>query len=94
MASYLIMNYKFSALDGYSFVVGDGDGKFGVVPRTNHVYFQKFDCWLDGSDFLSYQSRYYPSIIHSNKDRYFLHNIGGGRINSVLLIMREMVLVL
>ena len=54
--------FQFIAFDGYSFVVGDGDGKFDVGPRTNHVYFQKGDCWLDGHDFLSYQSRYCPSM--------------------------------
>ena len=88
------MGYKCSAFDGSSFVLGDGDGKYGMVPRTTHIYFQKVDCWLDGGDFLSYLSRYYPSIFHSNKDRYLLHNIEGGRINSVLLIMMEVVLVL
>ena len=70
------MGYKFSAFGGSSFVVGDGDSKYGVGPRTTHVYCQKVDCWLDGGDFVSYQSRYYPSILHSNKDRYFLHHIG------------------
>ena len=81
------MGYKCSAFDGSSFVLGDGDGKYGMVPRTSHIHFHKVDCWLDDSFFLSYQSRYYPSIFHSNKDRYFLHQIGGGKINSVTLVM-------
>ena len=63
--------FQFIAFDGYSFVVGDGDGKYGVGPSTTHVYFWKVDFRRDCSDFLSYQSRYYPSVFYSNKCRYF-----------------------
>ena len=45
-------------------------------PSTTHVYFHIVYFWIDDGDFLSYQSMYYPSIFHSNKDRYFIHHIG------------------
>ena len=88
------MGYKFSTFCGSSYGVGDGYGKFGVIPRTIHIYYQKFYSCIDGGDFVSYQSRYYPSIFHSKKYRYFIDHIGGWRINSVLLAMKEVGLVI
>ena len=55
---------------GSSFVVSYGDGKGGVGPRINQMFSIKYDCWFDGGDFVPSLSRYYPTIIHSNKDRY------------------------
>ena len=56
---------------GSSFVVSYGDGKGGVGPRTTQMFSQKYDCWFDGGDFVSYLSKYYPTIIHLIKDRYY-----------------------
>ena len=37
---------------GYSFGVGNVDGKGGVGTRTNHLSSHKVDYWIDGSDFV------------------------------------------
>ena len=39
------------------------------VVCTTHFSYQKFDCWLDGGDYVLSLSSYYPSTIKPNKDR-------------------------
>ena len=45
-------DYIVGAYDYSSVGVGDGDGKYGVVHRTNHYYSYRDYCWLGGGDFV------------------------------------------
>ena len=57
--------YPVGGSDGSLFGVVDSDGKVGVGPRTTHINFQKISFLIYGVDFVSYQSSYYSSKIHS-----------------------------
>ena len=59
---YLVVYYG-----GYPFGIAAGHGKGSVNPRTAHFSSQKVVCCFDGGDFLSSQSRYYPSMSHFKK---------------------------
>ena len=65
------MDHSVGSDGGSSFGVSYGDGKGGVGPRTTHMLSQKYDCWFDGGDFVPSLSRYYPTMTHSNKCRYY-----------------------
>ena len=56
---------------GSLFVVSYGDGKGGVGPRTTQMFSPKQYFWFDGGDFVPSLSRYYPTMIHLIKDRYY-----------------------
>ena len=58
---------------GSSFGISYGDVKGGVVPRNTQNVSQKYGFWFDGIGFVTSLSRYYPIMIHPNKDRsYYL----------------------
>ena len=58
---------------GYSFVVSYGNVKGVVGPRTTQIFSQKCYCSFDGGAFVPSFSRYYPNMIHPNKDKsYYL----------------------
>ena len=57
MVSSSSKDYPVVVLGVYSFGLGDGDGEGGVDTRTTHLNYQKVDCWIDGGNFLSSQSR-------------------------------------
>ena len=54
-----IRDYIFGASDVYSFGVDDGDGKYGMGPKTTHLTHQKVYCWIYGGYFVSSRSRDY-----------------------------------
>ena len=70
MASSWCRFYSVNSTFGSSSGVSFGYDKVGVHPITNQLSSHKFDLWLDGGYFVSYKSSYYPSMIHSNKDRF------------------------
>ena len=67
MVSSSSKEYSVGVLGGYSFYVGFGDSKGGVVPRTTHLTCQIFYCWTDYGNFLLSKSREYSSMSHSYK---------------------------
>ena len=70
MSSSLSRYYSVDTDGGSSFGVASGDGKGGVVPRTTHIYSQKYNFWLTGGYFVSSHSSYYPYMSHYNKYRH------------------------
>ena len=62
-------NYSVNAAGGFSFGVAYGDDKDDLVPKTTHLSSHNVYFWLDSGDFLSYQSRDYPSMSHLTKYR-------------------------
>ena len=55
--------YPVGASGSYLFGFSDGYGKVGVDPRTTHLTYQKFGCFIDGDDFVLSWSRKYSSMI-------------------------------
>ena len=67
VASSYKRNYQFITTDGYLFGVISVDSRVGEGPRTTHLSYHKVSFWLDGGNFVSSQSRDYPSMIHYTK---------------------------
>ena len=66
-------DYIAVAAGGSSFGVSSGDVKGGVGPRKTNLHPQKVDCWLDGGNFVSYQSCDYSYTNHPKNKGYILH---------------------
>ena len=63
--------YFFNATGNYGFFVVSGYGKGGVGPITTHLSSHKDYFWLDGGNFVSYQSKNYLVMRNSTKYRSY-----------------------
>ena len=94
MESYWSRDYSVGASGGFWFGVASGYGVGSVVPITTHLYSQIIGRWLDGGDFVSYQNSDDKSRSHPKNTNNLLIHIRKGMINSVLIVVAEVVLVL
>ena len=62
MALSWILYYSVRDAGGSSFIIATVYGKYGVGHRITYLSSQKFDCWLDGVNFVSSMSKDYHMI--------------------------------
>ena len=71
MDLFFIRGYQFGASGGSFFVFYDGYIKVGVGPRSNHLIYRKYYCFIYGGSFMSSWSSDSLLKIHYNKDRSY-----------------------
>ena len=94
MVSSFIRGYSVSSTVGSSFDVATVDGEVGVVHSTTHLNQHKYDFWIYGDDFVSYQSSDYTAMRYSKKYKYSPSSYQRRGVKLELLVVVDVVFVL